>query len=374
MKLTWEQVRARRCARSRLVARAPRGELVDVVRAVGGIQAQLQSAAEIGIGIRVADIGACDVQSELWERRSLVRTWTLRGTLHLHPADELGLWTAALRAASGSPYAEYGLDRRQAEALLQAFADALDGRELLREELADEVSGRVGNWARGPISSGWAFLIGDAAVAGLLCHGPPRGSKVTFVRPDQWLGGVGEVDEQDAPTIVARRFLAAYGPATPREFRQWLSSRSYTDAAAARVFESLREELVEVDVEGRQAWLIADDADEVVVESSVRLLPQYDCYVIGFREREHLLWGHARELFWDTRWKKSGRYETPVGFSNVLVNGAIAGKWERRRRGRRLEIEVETAKRLTAAQRKMLSVEAERIADFLGSDLRELNV
>ena len=173
---------------------------------------------------------------------------------------------------------------------------------------------------------------------------------------------------------MARRFLAAYGPATPREFRQWLSSRSYTDAAAARVFESLREELVEVDVEGRQAWLIADDADEVVVESSVRLLPQYDCYVIGFREREHLLWGHARELFWDTRWKKSGRYETPVGFSNVLVNGAIAGKWERRRRGRRLEIEVETAKRLTAAQRKMLSVEAERIADFLGSDLRELNV
>ena len=56
------------------------------------------------------------------------------------------------------------------------------------------------------------------------------------------------------------------------------------------------------------------------------------------------------------------------------MNGAIAGKWERRRRGRRLEIEVETAKRLTAAQRKMLSVEAERIADFLGSDLRELNV
>ena len=51
-----------------------------------------------------------------------------------------------------------------------------------------------------------------------------------------------------------------------------------------------------------------------------------------------------------------------------------AGKWERKRRGRRLEIEVETAKRLTAAQRKMLNVEAERIADFLGSDLHELNV
>jgi hypothetical protein len=368
VKLTWQQVRSRRCARSRLVTRAPREELVDVVRAVGGIQAQLQSAAEIGIGIRVADVTADDVQAELWERRSLVRTWTLRGTIHLHPADELGLWTSALRAVSGAPYEQYGLDRRQADAMLQAFADALDGRTLLREELAAEVAGRVGEWARGPISSGWAFLIGDAAVAGLLCHGPPRGTKVTFARPDQWLGVVPEVDGKTALAEAARRFLAAYGPATHREFRQWCASRPFAESTAAQLFESLRDELVEVDVQGSRAWLLADDADEVVVEPSVRLLPQYDCYVIGFREREHLLWGEARELFWDTRWKKSGRYETPVGFSNVLVDGAIAGKWERRRRGRRLEIEVETAPRLTAAQRRGLEAEAERIGAFLGAD------
>ena len=315
---------------------------------------------------------AADVQAELWERRRLVRTWTLRGTLHLHPADELGLWTAARRAAGAAPFEDYGLGAQQADAILQAFADALDDRTLLREELADEVSRRVGEWARGPISSGWAFLIGDAADAGVLCHGPPRGSKVTFVRPDQWLGGVHEVDGQTALGVVARRFLAAYGPATHREFRQWLSTRTFTDAAAARLFESLGDELVEVDVEGRRACLLAADAGEVIVESSVRLLPQYDCYVIGFREREHLLWGDARELYWDTRWKKSGRYESPVSFANVLVDGAIVGKWERRRRGRRLEIEVETAPRLTAAERRQLAVEAERIAEFVGAEEQRL--
>jgi hypothetical protein len=365
VRLTWEQVRARRCARSRLTDRAD--SIVEAVRDTCGIQAQIQSAAEIGIGIRVDGVSSADVQRELWETRSLVRTWTLRGTLHLHPADELGLWTATARAASKARQAR-DLEPKRLTRLLAAFEAALDGRTLLREELADEVARRVGAWAREPIASGWAFLIGDAADAGILCHGPPRGNKVTFVRADQWLSDVPRWDEREALLEATRRFLRAYGPATQKE----LVYLGVKDGAA--LLDALRDELLEVDVGGRRAWLLADDADTVEVEPSVRLLPQYDCYVLGFREREHLLWGEARELFWDTRWKKSGRYETPVGFSNVVVNGAIAGKWERRRRGRRLEIELDTAKPLSAAQRKMLDVEAERIADFLDLDLDELNV
>jgi hypothetical protein len=341
--------------------------IVEAVRDTCGIQAQLQSAAEIGIGIRVDGVNATDVQTELWEARTLVRTWTLRGTLHLHPADELGLWTAAARAvASGS--SAYDLEPERVTQLLAAFAAALDGRTLLREELADEVARRVGAWAREPIASGWAFLIDYAAEAGILCHGPPRGNKVTFVRADQWLGDVPQWEEEQALLEATRRFLRTYGPATHKElvYLRVKNGRAVLDA--------LGDELMEVDVDGGRAWLLADDADDVELEPSVRLLPQYDCYVLGFREREHLLWGDARELFWDTRWKKSGRYETPVGFCNVLVNGAIAGKWERRRRGRRLEIDIETAERLSAAQRKMLAAEADRIADFLGCDLHELSV
>jgi hypothetical protein len=364
VKLTWEQVRARRCARSRLTDRAD--SIVDAVRDTCGIQAQMQSAAEIGIGIRVDGVSSADAQTELWEARSLVRTWTLRGTLHLHPADELGLWTAAARAVSRGS-STYDLEPERVTQLLAAFSAALDGRTVLREELADEVSGRVGAWAREPIASGWAFLIDYAAEAGILCHGPPRGNKVTFVRADQWLGYVRQWDEREAQLEATRRFLRTYGPATHKEL-------VYLGVKDGRpLLDALRDELVEVDVEGGRAWLLADDADAVEMEPSVRLLPQYDCYVLGFREREHLLWGDARELFWDTRWKKTGRYETPVGFCNVLIDGAIAGKWERRRRGRRLEIEVDTATRLTAAQRKMLAAEADRIADFLGCDLDELS-
>jgi hypothetical protein len=154
MTLTWAQVRARRLQRSRLSD--PAVSAVEAVRDTCGIQAQLQAAAELGVRLRVD--GDVDVRAALWRDRTLVRTWTLRGTIHLHPADELGLWTAAARAT-----------RRfdTPPGLLEAFEEVLaDGEPRLREDLAEDVSARAGEWAREPMRSGWGYLIGDAAAAG----------------------------------------------------------------------------------------------------------------------------------------------------------------------------------------------------------------
>lgn len=363
MKLTWEQVRARRLARSLLLE--PAGSPVEAARATCGIQAQLQVAAEIGLGLR-SGMTQADVRRALWEERTLVRTWTLRGTLHLHPADELGLWTAA---ATG--LAETGLEPARRARLLDAFAAALDGRELLREELAGEVARRVGEWAREPLASGWAYLVGDAVRAGILCSGPPRGTKVTFVRADQWLGGVRAWDEREALRETARRFLRAYGPVAPRSFA-YIGVRG---AAAQRALvDELRDELVPVEVEGTAMWLHADDAEFPDPEPSVRLVPQWDCYLLDFREHDRVFAPGAKELYWDTRWKKSGRYETPVQFANVLVDGAVAGKWERRVRGGRLEVEARVAGKLTRAQHTELEAEAARVAAILDAHDSQVTV
>jgi hypothetical protein len=358
VRLTWAQVRARRLARSRLTDRA--GSVVEAARSTCGIQAQLQAAAEIGAALRTESAVRDDVRRELWERRTLVRTWTLRGTLHLHPADELGLWTAASHAR----LEDDALEPAQRQALVAAFAEALDGRVLLREELAAEVAERVGEWARGPLSSGWAFLTGDAVAAGVLCSGPPRGTKVTFVRPDQWLGPTRTWEPQEALLEATRRFLRTYGPAGPRALG-YLGVKGIS--ARRELLAALGDELVRVDVEGEEAWLLADDRDVPDPEPSVRLTPQWDCYLLGFREHERLLYGAAKELYWDTRWKKEGRYETPVQFANVLVDGAVAGKWERRRRSGVLEIDVRLGAPLTRAQRAELDAEAARVAAIVGA-------
>jgi Winged helix DNA-binding domain len=315
-------------ARSHLLEPAPRERLAEVVRDVCGIHAQVMGSAELAISARVEGITQEDVRAELWERRSLVKTWTMRGTLHLHPADDLPLWAAAIRAVRQPDDAE----------VVDAIAAALDGRCLLREELADEVAKRAGEWTREKVGSGWAYLFGWAAAVGKLCHGPPRGNKVTFVRTDQWAGWR-DVDPDDALAEAGRRFLATYGPAGRRQFAQWFGLKP---AEAP--------ELAEVTVEPGDA------------PGPLRLLPEYDCYVMGFREREHLVPETMRER---VKSHPKGRFEGIAAVPTVLVDGVVAGIWRRARKGKKVEIVVEPAQRL---DRTALEAEAGRIGKFLGGE------
>jgi hypothetical protein len=157
--LTWAQVWGRRLNRHAMLKPRPKTDLVEIVRAVGGIHAQMMSAAELSIGVRVARMTREDVRVELWQRRGLVKTYGLRGTVHLFPADEAPLWAAARRIHPGRGetrrLAQRGLDPARLEAILTAIGAALDGRRLTREELGEEVTRRTGAWAMDPLTLRW---------------------------------------------------------------------------------------------------------------------------------------------------------------------------------------------------------------------------
>jgi hypothetical protein len=369
--VTWAEVRARRLARSSLTDRATREGLVDVARDLGGVHAQVQTSAEIQLGARLDGISQADVREALWSRRSLVKAWTLRGTLHLHPADELPLWYAARRAVGASPDDPAGLEAwRDPQGVLHpalgstdvkatraAVWDALDGRCLRREELAEEVVKRVGPHVRQRLLSGFAFFLAD------LCQGSPQGAKVSFVRPDQWIRGWHEVEERAALLEVCRRYLRTYGPARPGDFREWFSSPAFKPVDARALFDSLTDELDEIDVEGRRAYVLAGDTAFPVVQPSLRLLPEYDVYIMGSRERDQLI---PEPVRMQVAARGRGRYEGPAGMSFVLVDGVTSGLWKRNKRGKRIELHVSPARTLTRPQRADLHAEAERIGAVVG--------
>ena len=357
---TWEQVRGRRLARSWLLERG--GDVVEIAGSVLGLHAQVQVSAELQLAARVTGLVRADVRAALWERRELVKAWTVRGTLHLHPAAELPLWFAARRAVappSGldawrdpAGVVHPPLEAEEVAAVRAAVWEVLDGRCLLRDELVAEVVERVGPASRTRLASGFAFFLGD------LCHGPPQGTKITLTRPDQWAPSWHEADESEALRDVAQRFLRTYGPARPVDFAEWFGPKP---ADARSLFESL--ELEEVDVEGHHAYVLAGDTSFPDAPRRVRLLPEYDVYVMGFREREQLVPERIRE---QVAAHGRGRYEGPAGVRFVLVDGVCAGLWERTTRGKRIELRVALARRLTRAQRAELGEEAERIGSFLG--------
>ena len=364
--LTWGQVWTYRLARHSLLAPAPAADLASVAGAVCGIHAQVMAAAELSLGIRLADITKREVQAALWEQRRLIKTYGIRGTIHLFPTAELPLWMAALStrdAEDTQRLTRLGVDAAQLETLVQGIGAVLDGQGRTLRQLDGEIERRLGAWATEQVGAAWTngwprwrMALGAAATRGLLCYGPPQGTEVTFVRPDQWAGPWRAVDPQAALAEVFRRYLHAYGPATPRDFAQWFAIPLPPARAVAA---TLADELVEVDVEGDQGFLLAADVGAIGPDApeSVHLLPHFDCYMIGC---------HPRPRLFPPPWKDrtlSGGQAGPIPV--LLVNGVVAGVWTRTSRGRRVTIQVEPFTPLSPAQHSHLEAAAARLGAIL---------
>ena len=343
--------------------------MLDVVADVCGIHAQIAASAELQIGLRVDGITRDEVRRALWQERTLVKTYGLRGTIHLFPARELALWFAAFRSKA----ARRQLNRAELETLpperrqevFDAICTALDGRQLTHDELGAEVERMLGPWVGEkafPAFNGWwprwRLALGRAALEGLIVFGPNRGNRVSYVRTDQWLAPLPEVDGDAALREVCRRYLAAYGPVTHVEFARWFYTRPQ---AALELMQSM--DLDEVEVEGWRAWLPAGDSTPTneklstrAESSSVHLVPHYDCYVVGCFPREQLIPAHAPPEL---------RKGTAAPFPVVLVDGAIGGIWRRQQRGKVLEVRVEPFVPMSKVQKVATQQQAERIGEIL---------
>jgi len=345
--------------------------MLAVVSRLCGLHAQVMSSAELSVWARVEDLDRRAVQRALWEDRTLVKTWAMRGTLHLLPADELPVWHAALgtsrrylRPAQWQKY--FGITLEELDRLTDAVAAALDGRVMTREQLVQEVGRLTGSAAFGAklAQSSWGTILKPAAFAGRLCFGPSLGQRVRFTRPDTWLAAAPPpVDAQAATAAVTRRFLAAYGPATYHDLARWWGGGGGMSTARQWIA-ALGEEVSPVDLDGAQAWMLAAHAREVrelPPNRSVRLLPGFDQYVVAAScHAERLLAGELRR-----------RVYRPQGWISavLLVNGRMEGTWRHEIKGSRVEVVIEPFVTTPVWVRRAAGQEAERLAAFLGCTL-----
>jgi uncharacterized protein YcaQ len=370
LKLTWPRAAAWRVHRHHLDRRAPAGSMLAVVSRLCGLHAQVMSSAELTVWARVEGLDRRAVQRALWEDRTLVKTWAMRGTLHLLPAAELPLWQAALstnrRYLKPALWQKYfGIAIEELDSLTEAVAVALEGRVMTREELAQEVARLTGSATFGAklAQSSWGTILRPAAFTGRLCFGPSLGQRVRFTRPDTWLAAIAPpVDPQIAPPAVTRRFLAAYGPATHHDLARWWNGGSVS--TARQWIASLGEEASPVEVDGAQAWMLAADAreaSELPPARSVRMLPGFDQYVVAAScHVERLLPGDLRHRIY-----RPQGWIAPV----LLVNGRMEGVWRHEIKGSRVEVAIEPFVNAPQWVRRAAAQEAERLAAFLGCSL-----
>ncbi len=364
-RLTWEQVLAWRVRRQYLDERVSRRRLVDVVSRLCGVHAQLMSSAELTLWARVDGLGRDAVQRALWRDRRLVKTWAMRGTLHLLPAAEYALWQGALSTydhfLKPAWLRAFGVTREELDAMLGSIAEVLEGRTLTREELATEVARRGGRDLADKVRQSWGSALKPASYRGLLCFAPSDGARVRFTRPDTWLGTWQPQDGPAAMEEVTRRYLAAYGPATREDFARWWSG--ITTAAAGRLLRSIPE-AAELELDGATAFMLERHVEEAATAAparSIRLLPAFDQYVVvGPRAAEAVLPARYRErVFRPQAWI------SPV----LLVDGRMVGVWRHQRKGRRLVVTIEPFGKIVQRVRRAATEEAERLAEFLGGTL-----
>jgi hypothetical protein len=365
--LHWRQVHAWRLSQHGLSPRLGRRGLVQAVARPGGVQAQVMSAAELAIWARADGLTREHVGTALWKQRTLVKTWAMRAALHLLPAGELPLYTAA-RAASPDRnwpgyFAYYGLKPRQQDAYLAAVPEVLGSEPMTREELADAVADSIGLPAARKLilSSGWGSPLKPSAFRGDLCFGPSRGQSVTFVNPRKWLKGWDRVEPQAALLEIARRYFRAYGPGTRETFARWWGLRLST---GTRVLEALAAEMEQVEVEGWRGLALCDTVEAMQAakgDGAVNLVPLFDAYTFGFGR-------HLGPILASTH---ESRVFRPQGWvtAAVIVGGCIKGTWEQKRRGQDTIVNIRAFEPLAPGVRRRIVAEAERLTGFLGGDV-----
>lgn len=285
-RLTRDQVLAWRPRRQYL--EAPTHSAIDVVRRLCGVQAQVASAAEMAVGARLAPQRSGAVAHAM-EDRAVIKTWAMRGTLHLLPADVAGAYLAligSLKTWERPSWQKALIPAAQVETLAEIAGEALDGRTLSREDLVAEVQARTQDARLAEhLRSGWAAVLKPLAWRGLLCQGPGEGNRVTFTSPRTWSpawGGLPETGE--AARIAIPAYLGAYGPASMVAFDAWLTRGASSKRSLRDWFAAAEDLLTTVEVDGVRAFARSEDVEDMLgttANRTVRLLPAFDHYVLG---------------------------------------------------------------------------------------------
>ncbi|HEU4997154.1 MAG TPA: winged helix DNA-binding domain-containing protein [Gemmatimonadaceae bacterium] len=333
------------------------GGAAAIVHQLGAVQAQDYGGAKWALAQRTRGLSDSDIEADFTAGR-ILRTHVLRPTWHfVLPADIR--WMLALTAPRiKSAMASY--DRK-----LEITADvirrghsiltkALDGRHLTRSELARAFEqGGLEN----ATGQRLAHLMSHAELDAIVTSGPRRGKQFTYALMDERAPAVAPIERDAALLELTRRYFATRGPATAHDFAWW-SGLSMADVR--RALEITRSELSATKLGGQPAWLVEGRLPRMT--PSAHLLPNYDEYFIGLKDRSAIAERIGREIL-----VTGGNALVP---HVVFVDGQLVGGWRRIVVKDATVVELNLLARLTRDELTRVEAAVKRFEKFLGSAVR----
>jgi hypothetical protein len=326
----------------------PAADVRAAVRLSTAIQAQDAAAGRLGVRSRAARVLDTDVRDAI-EARAVVRSWFMRSTIHLVDAADAhwlsDLLGPAIERRFRKRWLDIGLTPALRDRCERALPEILTAGPQTRQQIVAALAERgIELPAHDPQTP--THMLVSATVRGLLCRGHDIGRDATFVLVDRWLPGPADGPHgDDALAELARRYFAAFSPATAVDFATW------SGLPATRAIGLIRDELAAIDVHGRPGFRFG----EVDTRRSLRLLAGFDNYLIGYRHRDEMLPAPLRPRV----------YVGGIIKPTLLVDGRITGLWRLVRKPAKADVEITPFEPLTRKHRAGLEAEAEDLSRFL---------
>lgn len=345
--LTLRQLNRTYLHRQHLLA-ASKGTALDMVQHVVALQAQVASPPYFGLAARLHKFAPPDLMA-LRDKQTVVRTALLRSTLHWVTAADFAWMRPLLQPALEKAWQGFFGARKSG---IEVGPLCVKAREVLKRgpisltDLSKELAKEFPNWNQPAMEYGVRTHLPLVQVS-------PAGS---------WKGGTAAryrlqpIAFDPDPKRLVRRYLAAFGPASPRDIAAWAG---YT--AIGKTMEAMREELVEYRAEGGAK--LYDLPNLPIIDgrkaAPVRFVAEYDNLVLGHADRTRILPEAVRKRVLLT----AGRV-----LATVLIDGFVGGVWKIERKGKQATLRVNLFGAPAAAARKQLDKTAAKWLEFAEPD------
>jgi hypothetical protein len=361
LKLTPHQVTAFTLRRQYLTQ--PANQPLEVVSRLVAIQAQYSASVPLAIWARNPCLSADWLKAALFETKTLVKTWCLRGTVHIFASADLAMLVQAVGEQQLTNFDYFmktrrGIDGQQIRSLNKAIFRALAQHPLIRSELHENVPelASIGG-------ASWGLDVKGLAFIGALVLADSDDIETRFARRDVWLPNLSwePPSQADAQRELLFRYLDAYGPSTRQDFAHWCGLKMKTVQA---IFEACAQELIPAKVTGwygdyyfrRQDVLLLKEDDEV--PAAIRFLPKFDPLLMGYKNKTRFI----DEEYLSRVYRPAGQIEAVV-----LLQGRAMASWRTTLQKAKLQLTVIPFRRLVRREHSLVKDTAEELAAFLGA-------
>jgi hypothetical protein len=334
--------------------------VADVVEWFGAMQAQDLASVLWSLGARLPLYTEKSVIAAL-ERREGLRTWPMRGTVHLiPPADAhwmLDLMGSRALAGAAQRRQVLGIDEKGAELAVDVLRGALEGGKRLTRGACVATLAEAGIGTAGQAAY---HLLWYTSQRGVTCIAPNSGKEQTFVLLDEWAPKPNRPDRDEALAIMAVRYFRSHGPTTRKDFAGWMGM---TATDAKRGIAAAGDTLTTVRVDGVEMHLPPELLDAPRdVEAGFRALPGFDEYLLGFKDRTLMVDDAHKQAIIPGG---NGVFQ-----ATIVRSGRVIGTWKRTLASRaRVVVDVQPLVPFRAADRKKAEAALAPYARYLDREL-----